>query len=115
LIKTTVALGETLFDKTLDYLREVDALIGAKERSPLLAILELDSKRGDGGGVVSDQWVKDVETYWSRWGSKQSVVTELEAAIATSEAKSSKVLNLLEEKRKSSHVSRCWQCTVVFY
>jgi hypothetical protein len=103
--KVTQALGDDVYDQSLTALRDVDASIGTKERSPLLAILELDSKRGGGANAVSDQWMKDVETYWSRWGSRQPVVTELENVIAGSEEKLQKVLAMLEEKRNVSHVS----------
>ena len=105
LIQVAAALKEDTFDRTFAMLRELDDTIGAKERSPLLAILELGSKTSNGESEVSDSWLKDVEIYWSRWGSKQPVITELEGAIAGNAEKKRKILAMLEDKRKVSHVS----------
>lgn len=77
LLPTKSALVEKLRKALID----LDEEIGEKERAPKLARLELDLKLAQGASELSmpvDQWKDLVSSYWTRWGSKGSVVPELE-------------------------------------
>lgn len=63
---------------------ELDAEVGEKERAPKLARLELDlelAKRSSDLAMPEEEWEREMMAYWTRWGSKGSVVTELEGVV----------------------------------
>ena len=93
-----------MYEETLDRLRELHEKIGDKERSPLLAILELDSKSPQDRRIKKEDWLRNVEAYWARWGCKGPVVSELEGVVAGDQTKLEAVLALMEERSKSDHV-----------
>nr|XP_018262725.1 uncharacterized protein I303_04205 [Kwoniella dejecticola CBS 10117]OBR84883.1 hypothetical protein I303_04205 [Kwoniella dejecticola CBS 10117] len=69
-----------------DLLDEIEKEIGLKERSPALARLELQSilrKQRTSSDVIldNDVWLKVVEKYWIQWGSKGSIVSEIEGIV----------------------------------
>jgi hypothetical protein len=68
----------------LDVLVELDGQIGEKERAPRLARLELDlmlKRESSELAMEEDDWKVLVVEYLSKWGSKGSVVPELEGIV----------------------------------
>ena len=79
----------------------LDAEIGEKERAPLLAQLELEM----GSRTMQDEeWMAVVETYWTRWGSKGCVVSELEGVIGEDEERLGRVLDMMRRRVTHGHV-----------
>jgi hypothetical protein len=68
----------------LDVLVELDSQIGEKERAPRLARLELDlmlKRESSELAMEEDDWKVLVVEYLSKWGSKGSVVPEIEGIV----------------------------------
>jgi len=86
-ISASKALLSTRPDLVKAFIAKLDELHeqhGSKERAPLLAKLELDlelMKRFSDQALVEDEWKRLVKEYWTRWGSKGSIVPELEAVV----------------------------------
>ncbi|ORX35576.1 N-acetyltransferase B complex non catalytic subunit-domain-containing protein [Kockovaella imperatae] len=94
LILATKYLDNTAL--TVAALEAVHADIGAKERAPALALLEL--------GEEVD-WQTKVEAYWSQWGAKGSVVSELEGIVGERNETKREALVIMLEKLDSGHTS----------
>ena len=93
--------------ETLETLEAVHAEIGEKERAPRLAILELDQtlKQTNHSTTMSiEDWSGKAMEYWERWGSKGSVVTEMEGVVGEDEAKAEALVKILGNVT-ASHVS----------
>ena len=91
---------------TRNHLEALHAEIGEKERAPRLAVLELDevlAKSHHASAMPDEQWTDMAEAYWSRWGSKGSVVTELEGIVSGNAAKQAALEQLLG-KIEGTHV-----------
>ncbi|WWC69868.1 uncharacterized protein I206_103811 [Kwoniella pini CBS 10737] len=89
-----------------DLLHDLELDIGKRERSPLLAQLELQSilrKHTVESDVVLDSpnWLKAVEKYWIQWGSKGSVVSELEGIVFVNEPEKKRLVAEFMEKQAS--------------
>lgn len=86
-ISASKALLSTRPDLVGAFFAKLDQLhqqYGSKERAPLLAKLELDLEsveRSNDLALVEDEWMRLVKDYWTRWGSKGSIVPELEAIV----------------------------------
>jgi N-terminal acetyltransferase B complex non-catalytic subunit len=84
-INASRALQATRQDLVKGFITKLDDLHvkhGSKERAPLLAKLELDlmlAERSSDLALGEEEWKKLVTEYWTRWGSKGSIVPELEA------------------------------------
>lgn len=94
--------------ETIAILKTLEAAIGGKERAPLLALLEFDNAVSESNKVSDADWEKAVERYWSRWGSKGSIVTELEG-VAPEGRKRDVLSRKLEDRSAGSHVSHTSQ------
>jgi N-terminal acetyltransferase B complex non-catalytic subunit len=84
-ITASRALLSTRQDLVKVYITKLDDLHVkhvSKERAPLLAKLELDLilvERSSDLALAEEEWKTLVTEYWTRWGSKGSIVPELEA------------------------------------
>lgn len=85
----------------IDLLRELEAEIGEKERSPLLALLEMGKKERK---MTDEEWKRDVERYWMRWGNKGCVVSELEGIVGEDKVRVGVVLGMMEKRVSEGHV-----------
>ena len=92
---------------TLETLRSLNEEIGAKERAPRLALLELDTKLkcADHALALSlDKWTESVQEYWAKWGSKGSIVSELGGLVEGDEAKETEIKAIFAGEKRV-HVS----------
>jgi hypothetical protein len=88
-------------------LKALHEQIGSRERSPSLLILELDNtliKRGL-EGMEESRWKKLVEEYWVSWGSRGSIVSELEGIVRGDHERREIILSMAKEKAANPHVS----------
>ena len=93
-----------LVEKTERLFMDLDEEIGEKERAPLLARLELEQANRT---MLDEDWMAIVETYWTRWGSKGCVVSELEGVVSADEGRLGKVLEMMRRVTQS-HVGLEW-------
>lgn len=100
----TVSHVEQKIEETKQFFKNLDQEVGQKERAPCLALLELDNSVPELKRMSMGEWEKMVDTYWSRWGSKGSIVTELEG-IATVPSKREYISRILVDRSSGSHVS----------
>jgi N-terminal acetyltransferase B complex non-catalytic subunit len=80
--RALLATRQDLVKAFLTKLDDLHAKYGSKERAPLLAKLELDLilvERSSDLALTEEEWKTLVTEYWTRWGSKGSIVPELEA------------------------------------
>jgi hypothetical protein len=76
------ATRQDLVNAFITKLVDLHTKYGSKERAPLLAKLELDLilvERSSDLSLGEEEWKKLFTEYWTRWGSKGSIVPELEA------------------------------------
>ncbi|WRT66679.1 uncharacterized protein IL334_003639 [Kwoniella shivajii] len=82
--------------------------IGSKERAPSLARLELQSsirRKNVPSSILLDdeRWLKLVEQYWIKWGSKGPIVTELEGIIGDDDIERKEIMREFVTKQARSH------------
>jgi len=78
--KALLASRPDLVKRFISRLDELQGQYGTKERAPLLAKLQLDLHLSNSDmALPEDEWKQLVSEYWTRWGSKGSIVPELEA------------------------------------
>jgi len=104
LLRIVNYLGGDKAKEAADLLRSLDESIGTRERAPKLALLQLDNEVEDGLKMAVGDWDALVAAYWTRWGSKVSVITELEGVAAGEEGKRTRLDTLLGEKRQVTPV-----------
>lgn len=92
--------------ETTALLRKLHESVGERERAPLLAILELDLAVGQEVKASDKDWTRDVDAYWSRWGSKGPIVSEFEGIVKGDDGKRAKVIQMLQERSQNTHVSQ---------
>lgn len=82
---------------------------GEKERAPKLARLELDqvlAKQSSDLALSRQEWEEMVVSYWNRWGSKGSIVPELEGVVGKGEGDRKEWFKgVMENRIAESHVS----------
>ncbi|WWC88996.1 uncharacterized protein L201_003913 [Kwoniella dendrophila CBS 6074] len=95
---------------TYDLIHNLEVEIGSKERSPLLAKLELQLILRKNKMIKSDiilendKWIKEVEKYWISWGSKGSIITEIEGLVEKDdEERRDLVRRFLEKQASQQH------------
>lgn len=91
-----------LVKKTDTVFSELDEEIGEKERAPLLARLELEKATI---AMSDEEWAALVERYWTRWGSKGSMISELEGIASGNEVRLSKLEGMMKYEVTKGHVS----------
>ena len=92
-----------MVEKTVDLLKDLDERIGAKERAPMLALLEMERERK---AMKEDEWFESVERYWQRWGSKGCVVSELEGIAGADHGRMGRLMEMTRKRATEGHVSR---------
>ncbi|WWD03229.1 hypothetical protein V865_001280 [Kwoniella europaea PYCC6329] len=102
--------NEAQIMSTDDLLQNLEEEIGAKERSPSLARLELQKtlrKNQSQSDRVWDneKWLKAVERYWIHWGSKGSIISELEGIVDKNDEERKGLVEQLLEKQASQQQS----------
>ncbi|OCF74339.1 hypothetical protein I204_04710 [Kwoniella mangroviensis CBS 8886] len=100
-----VSSGEQV-RSTDDLLQKLEQELGTKERSPSLARLELQKilrKNQPQSDRVWDNetWLKAVEKYWIHWGSKGSIVTEIEGVLDKDDEERKGLVERLMDKQAS--------------
>ncbi|WVQ99727.1 hypothetical protein IAU59_006869 [Kwoniella sp. CBS 9459] len=106
------------FGITDNLLHSLHASIGHKERAPAAAALELQNilrSKGITGDVqLSDEdWLKAVEQYWIQWGSKGSIVTELEGIAGEDTKRRETLLKFITEQSFLKHTDEQSFCEKV--
>lgn len=103
-----------LVEKLRDTFISLDKEIGEKERAPRLARLELDlilvkSVKSSGGidlALSRQEWEEMVMSYWNRWGSKGSIIPELEGIVSEGEGDRKEWFrSVIESRIAQGHVS----------
>jgi len=91
-----------LVEKTVELFNDLDERIGEKERAPLLGALEIEVERKS---MEIDQWMKVVLKYWTRWGSKGCVVSELEGIASGDDERVARLVEMMKRRTEEGHAS----------
>lgn len=99
---------EARANKAAALFRDLIVAIGEKERSPLLALLELDMQEGKvGKGMPEDEWEATVGDYLDRWGSKWTAESEMAGIAGEHGAALRKIMTAAASKPHSDERSFC--------
>ncbi|WVW84264.1 hypothetical protein I302_106294 [Kwoniella bestiolae CBS 10118] len=95
-------------NSTYELLISLEEQIGSKERAPSLARLEIQSilrkPQVQSDLVLDDEkWLEAVEKYWVQWGSKGSIVSELEGIVGDDAQRKWLVEGLMTRQASRKH------------
>ncbi|WWD16993.1 hypothetical protein CI109_101429 [Kwoniella shandongensis] len=107
LLEATEKSGFSAIDETNALLVDLQDKVGSKERAPALALIELrcrsrtkSEKTTETANDIDD--VEKVQEYWIRWGSKGSIITEIEGIWGDGERKE-KIVEFLKQQAARRH------------
>lgn len=93
-------------EKAAALFRDLVVAVGEKERSPLLALLELDKQEAEAGrGMPEDEWVETVKDYLDRWGGKWTAESEMAGIAGTHGAALCKIMQAAAGRKHSDERS----------
>ncbi|KAK8864694.1 hypothetical protein IAR55_001946 [Kwoniella newhampshirensis] len=107
LVEATENAGFESTSQSNSLLRTLEEDFGPKERAPSLARIELRCRLRSKLKAATKQFddidgVKDVEQYWALWGSKGSIITEIEGVWGDGERKE-KIVGFLKQRAARQH------------